>query len=264
MSTKALRRLKWGLRGMLQERAPGLLFRLLGWRRWAHEPEMRLVGLFAARPGIALDVGANKGVYLNTMARHYRQVEAFEPSPELADYLRRAVPPHVIVNQYALSDRSGIALFSVPGDLNEQGSLEPGQPVEGHPFRSYEIHTRRLDDLDLPPVAFIKIDVEGHEFAMLQGGLATLRRDRPAILIEVEERHGAGNLARVPDLLGRMGYRGYFLDGGRLRPFAEFDLARDQNPAVIDDGVKTGRYINNFLFVADPRDEQIIASLKAA
>jgi hypothetical protein len=48
------------------------------------------------------------------------------------------------------------------------------------------VRTARLDDLVPPevPVHFIKIDVEGGEFQVLQGALETVRRNRPFIVFE--------------------------------------------------------------------------------
>ena len=45
---------------------------------------------------------------------------------------------------------------------------------------------RTLDSFQLTQVGFIKIDVEGHEEAVLRGGLATLKREMPNLMIEIE------------------------------------------------------------------------------
>lgn len=46
------------------------------------------------------------------------------------------------------------------------------------------VHTAKLDDAELPPFQFLKIDVEGFEIAVLNGALATIKEYRPVILIE--------------------------------------------------------------------------------
>jgi FkbM family methyltransferase len=58
---------------------------------------------------------------------------------------------------------------------------------------SERVSVRRLDDIDLGGgVGFLKIDVEGHEEAVLAGASRTLKQSMPAVLVEVEERHHTG------------------------------------------------------------------------
>jgi hypothetical protein len=90
----------------------------------------------------------------------------------------------------------------------------------------------------------MKIDVEGHEREVLGGCEATIRRCRPRLLIEVEQRHFGEPFAdRVASIEAR-GYRTSFVRDGHLVPIREFDLVRDQDPRNIG----RGRYVNNFLF----------------
>jgi hypothetical protein len=68
----------------------------------------------------------------------------------------------------------------------------------------------------------VKIDVEGSEEEVLQGGQATLARtDGPLLFIELHNQivsdHG-GDPSRVPKLLGELGYDIYSSEGDRLDP----------------------------------------------
>ena len=98
-------------------------------------------------------------------------------------------------------------------------------------------------------VAAIKIDVEGHEYAVLGGAFETLARDKPLCIVECEERHNEGGVARVFSFVG-LGYRPYFLREGKLREGAEFDAASLQmaENAKLWDGGRSRDYINNFIF----------------
>ena len=246
-----MRKVKWWVRGLGQRVAPRLTFALLANRSWLHEPEIALLPLLGGSNGLAVDVGANKGVYLYHLCRQFQRVVAFEPLPQMASFLAGAAPPNAEVRRVALSDRVGEAEIRLPRGFNELASLERGNLGEV-PDAEVEIHPTplaTLDSLELGPVGLVKIDVEGHELAVLDGARRTLARSRPTILIEVEERHRAGSIAAVRALLDGLGYEGYFLDGARLRPIAEFDSARDQSPAAIVGSVKTGRYINNFIYL---------------
>ena len=66
-----------------------------------------------------------------------------------------------------------------------------------------------VDSLDLSDVRFVKVDVEGHELPALRGAEQTVRRDRPLLLVEVEER--IQPIEPVLALLGGWGYRPYVM-----------------------------------------------------
>ena len=84
--------------------------------------------------------------------------------------------------------------------------------------------TVTLDQILLPlvqggeRVAFVNIDVEGHEFAVLKGGEALIARERPVLLVELEYRHGA----RVGEVFDWLKARRYvpraLADGKSLTP----------------------------------------------
>lgn len=245
-----MRRLKWWLRGLSQRLAPKLTFAILANRPWLHEPELGLLPLLSSSNALAVDAGANKGVYLYHLSRHFQRVVAFEPLPQMSAFLKSAAPPNTVVHALALSNAPGEADIMLPRGFNELASLE--QPsdtdVDVDEIERHRTPLRTLDSFGLSPVGLIKIDVEGHEFAVLEGARDTIARYHPTILVEVEERHKAGGIARIRSLLEASGYEGYFLDGSRLRPISEFDADRDQSASALAQSVKVGRYINNFIY----------------
>lgn len=120
--------------------------------------------------------------------------------------------------------------------------------------QSVTVATRRLDDLGLGPVGLIKIDVEGHEGAVLRGAERTIETHRPAILVEAEERHHPGAVANLRAFMEAKSYRGYFFLGRKLQPVETFDPGRHQSPQNISrDGRRLGGvYVNNFIYVGEP------------
>ncbi|MGW8953564.1 FkbM family methyltransferase [Streptomyces sp. NPDC055709] len=108
------------------------------------------------------------------------------------------------------------------GPTSSRAPTGPGPNTEF--ARSWPVRTsvQTLDELvhraGLRQLAFVKADVEGAEPAVLDGALATLRRHRPALLLEVEDRHLAKYVGRAEDVaekLGVHGYRPYRWTGGR-------------------------------------------------
>lgn len=261
-----MRRFKWWVRGLGQRLFPKATLAILANRTWLLEPEIALLPLLGERNGVAVDAGANKGVYLFHLSRHFRRVFAFEPLPAMAVYLKRAAPANVRVEACALSGKAGHATLRLPRGFNELASLEPHGPdwAAGSALEEHDVVLAPLDALALREVHLIKIDVEGHEMAVLEGALETLQRCRPALLIEVEERHSAGAVARVAARLKALGYRGFYLDGLTLKPLSGFDIGRDQNPAALAQSVRVARYINNFIFLHERVAAARVAAIDAA
>jgi FkbM family methyltransferase len=246
-----MRRFKWWLRGLAQKVFPRFTLALLAQRTWVMEPEVALVPLLSRRKGVAVDAGANKGVFLYHLSRSFERVYGFEPLPQLVSYLKAAAPANVTVYGAALSNAPGTATLRLPRGFIELGSLEAhtsGTWTTDAPIEEHDVELKTLDSFGLRDVALLKIDVEGHELAVLEGARETISRYRPAVLVEVEERHREGGVARIRSYLEDLGYAGFYLEGLEMKPIATFDLKRDQNLASLEDSVKVGRYINNFIY----------------
>ncbi len=233
---------------------PRLYAIIRGYReRRGGEREIRLLPFLVDPARNAVDAGANKGVYSYWMARYARHVFAYEPNPKLFRLLVRGMGRNVTVSPVALSDRNGQAELRVPrtskGYSNQRASLSA--EAVGPDYGALTVDARRLDDEGLADVGFIKVDVEGYEFQMLQGVTETIARDRPILLAEIEEHHTKMLLA---DAVGRIessfAYRAYFYLRGRLAPFAEIDpIANHGTPASRAD------YVYNFLFFPEELQE---------
>ena len=228
-----------------------------------HEPELAILSALVDRESLALDIGANRALYTIRLRDLARRVHAFEPVPQLAARLRAAFPD-VTVHEVALSSQGGSVELRLPGGNTSWATIEPGNTLEKakSAVRGIAVTAVRLDDVELEKVGFVKIDVEGHELAVLEGARMLLRRDRPVLLIELEERHTERAVPRAAAALEAFDYRGYFLDGERLRPLATFDPALDQDPARVSERGKLGRYLNNFVFVPEQRTRVVFARLR--
>jgi FkbM family methyltransferase len=263
-------------RGMLRETLrlgwirfhPPSYWRYYVWKRGLAEPEIALLPALCTRDGVSLDIGANIGLYSNALLAVSGRCIAFEPLPPMAALLKkgfRRAGERFRVERVALSDRPGTATLRMPkGDFGYT-TMEPDNALEGKvdtkKLVTFDVETRQLDDYALDDVRFVKIDVEGHEESVLRGGRETLRRCRPSVLVEVEECHKAGAVAAVEGFMRGLGYECFFLEEGRLRRFAEFDLARHQDKAA------PASYVRNFLFLCDDarsRVEETLAGLRSS
>ena len=120
-----------------------------------------------------------------------------------------------------------------------------------------------LDSLELQRVGFIKIDVEGHELAVLSGAAKTLVSERPNILIELEERHCPGTVSSVRRFLQELGYEGHFLFHGQVSPITDFREALHQNPEQLQESGRA-EYVCNFMFIPNERAKFLAKRLRQA
>ena len=75
-----------------------------------------------------------------------------------------------------------------------------------------------------------------------------MRRSRPLLLIEIEQRHHRESIAEVFEQIVSHGYEGAFLDAaGLLRPLTAFDVERHQLEPVLRPN-RGQPYVNNFFF----------------
>lgn len=226
---------------------PGLYIRSLYKREMKKgERELHLIPRLAQKEKVSVDVGANKGVYSYALLPHSAAVHAFEPNPKSRDVLQRWGGNKLTIHDIALSDKAGEATLFVPrggkGYSNQGSSLKILQPGREH--GEITIKTARLDDLGIKDIGFIKIDVEGFEQQVLEGARETLKRDRPNLLIEIEEKHTKNPLEQEIGRVCAYGYDCFALLGGRLAPFKDMDADKHhRNPASRAD------YVFNFIFL---------------
>lgn len=129
---------------------------------------------------LAIDGGANVGAYSRMLAQQFDRVMAFEPSRDTFEALRANI------QDWGLSDRVqtfNAALTDHCGTVGMKlnwGRRSLSRRVEG----SGTIAAMTLDSLGVDEVDFIKLDVEGSEYAALTGAEQTLAKCRPAVLFE--------------------------------------------------------------------------------
>lgn len=168
-----------------------------------------LLDVIAQDRSAFFDIGANWGHF----ALHWAsrpgfcgQVHAFEANPKVFGDLRRSVAAagldeQITCHALGLSDRDGSAMMTLPDDLTTGGATLEGEKG------TIPVKLAALDHLDLPPPDVIKMDVEGHEAAVLRGAVKTLKAHQPFLVFESwAGDRSSPNLAPLEELAA-LGYR---------------------------------------------------------
>lgn len=152
---------------------------------------------------VAVDIGGHVGTWSRVLSYMFDTVYVFEPVMENYECLVENCRDrkNVITYQNGVSDRAKEVQFSyVPGNSGNSGSSFSSDNGE-------LVHCVALDSLNLENVDFIKIDVEGLEFEVVQGMEDTLKRCKPTVIIEQKpgnaERQGYTRFAARDYLLSQ-------------------------------------------------------------
>lgn len=230
---------------------PRLQLPLRAWDYRRNGPEeFRLLPRLCRRDRLSIDVGANIGVYTWEMRRHSARVVAYEPNPHLVERLRRSFGSGVTIIHAGLSASPGTATLRFPVrdgiEVHGLGSLVDPFDGDGE-VRTYDVPLRRLDDEGHRDVGFIKIDVERHERAVIEGAMQLLSRERPDLLVEVAPLLYDVSLPEFFARVTELGYAGYFLFENRLERLENHDPARHNDMANVGQGQ---RFVTDVMLTA--------------
>jgi FkbM family methyltransferase len=193
-------------------------------------------------PGMVFyDVGANVG-FLSVLASRLvgptGTVVAFEPleaNIRQIEHNARLNQAAITVIPVALSNENGLRDFVVSGST--VGQLTGSQACDLSSFKIQAVPVRRLDTIRSeqkhPPPDLIKIDVEGAEACVLEGGRAMFESERPILMIELHSTNGA-----VQAELNAIGYVPFVLGSAhsiaQAPPFAYVIAAPREKPDKLD------------------------------
>jgi FkbM family methyltransferase len=179
------------------------------------------------RPGMTVvDVGGNIGIYTRCfagLAGPSGRVHSFEPGPanyaHLKENTRRLA--NVVINHAAVGERNGVIKLFMSDELNvDHRTFDSG---DGR--RSVEVPVVSLDDYFKPgqKVDFIKIDVQGYEWNVLQGARRVLAENADLkILVEYWPwglRKAAAKPSDLLRLFKSLGFRINKVSDGASEPF---------------------------------------------
>jgi FkbM family methyltransferase len=153
------------------------------YRAWVyqHIPQRRVM----------IDVGANIGIFARPSASVFEKVICFEPVALNYQVLEKNLADCDNVELHALGLGNHACTVKFELQINKCGCSHQVDQWRNDPdFAEFECELVTLDSFQFQAVDWIKIDVEGAEMAVLEGGVHTVRHNRPWLLIE---RNGQEN-----------------------------------------------------------------------
>ena len=85
-------------------------------------------------------------------------------------------------------------------------------------IETFEVKSKKLDSFSFSnKISFIKVDVEGHELAVIRGAENTIKKNKPILLVEIEERHSQKKVSETLDYINSLGYISYFYENELLK-----------------------------------------------
>ncbi|SVA03170.1 uncharacterized protein METZ01_LOCUS56024 [marine metagenome] len=223
-----------------------LRIRERAWReRRKGEKEIKIIPDLLVNCNRAIDIGANVGVWSYWLSKHAKKVESFEPNPKIFNVLKNIKIKNVNTYNIALSNKSGSVDLLIPKGskgFSNQGASLSSIKVQGE-HKSLSIQAKCLDEYNFLDVNFIKIDVEGHEHEVIEGAKETIKKCKPTMVIEMEEKHNKIPIEDQISSVEKLGYRCCVLINEKIIKINEIDLDKfHRNPTNKDS------YLFNFIF----------------
>tara|TARA_B100000242_G_scaffold294395_1_gene277181 strand:- start:21287 stop:22069 length:783 start_codon:yes stop_codon:yes gene_type:complete len=225
------------------------------------DKEIDVLNILCDKKKGSIDIGAAVGFYTHYILKHSSFCYCFEVNPERAKRLKKIFSSNKVkVETIALSNKKSSTLLKTPikDGIPSMGraSVESENLFHGQQTETLEVFTNMLDNFSLKNIGFIKIDVEGHELAVLEGGKNLLLKNSPNILVEAEERHKKNAVKKINNFLSEFGYKGIFLFNNK---FIDLDLFNAELHQRVSASSDKANYANNFIF---SKNAQIIKMIK--
>lgn len=180
----------------------------LQWYGEYTEQEINLLRQFITPETVVYDIGANIGYHTLGLAERAKHCYAFEPNRKNYHLLKlnTAHNKNITIYDYAISDDIGVCQIEdfplgSEGNFGECKITEDGQLCD----MTYIDYLVRTGVIQAPQL--VKIDVEGHEWHVIQGMDQTIKNHLPVIFYE--NMHGS-DLGKIYDYLTQLAYKVYW------------------------------------------------------
>ena len=156
--------------------------------------------------GVAIDVGANIGNHSVFFSKFFKKVYSFEPNPKTFKLLEinSKLSNNIYVKKMGLSNKEVISNL-LENKSNIGGSKLTNEKSE----KTIDIKLTTLDqeiNIIKEKINLLKIDVEGHEFEVIQGSKDTITKFRPIIIFEQQLNDFPDNFRKIQKCLVDLNY----------------------------------------------------------
>ena len=162
------------------------------------------VSLHTEQQRVVVQAGGNAGMYVRMYEDIFNTVYTFEPDPINFYCLTKNTGDRVIKFQSCLGNQPNFVNLSYD-EMHLKKPNSGGYRVKGEG----SIPTMILDNLNLPIVDLIHLDIEGFEKFALLGAIETIKRCKPVITLELNglaEKYNHTN-NDVKNLVIELGYK---------------------------------------------------------
>ena len=152
------------------------------------EPVRKVSIDLCTRKGLALDIGANVGLWSRDLCENFDQVIAFEPVADFRDcLLKNVTAANFEVRACALGESDTQINMIITAENTGHSHVDTASIGTG------SIPMYRLDSLNLPQIDYIKIDCEGYENTILRGAKETILKYKPIMVVEHKKHKDVGH-----------------------------------------------------------------------
>jgi FkbM family methyltransferase len=153
---------------------------------------------------VALDIGANVGLWSCDLVKDFNHVHAFEPVKEFRNcFLKNVSTENFTMHECALGDKESFIEMIITKDNTGHSHVDPES------FGKGSVPLKTLDSFNFAHVDLIKIDCEGFETPILAGAKETILNNKPILIIEQQKHEYLDQTTETPDvrLLESWGYQ---------------------------------------------------------
>lgn len=184
--------------------------------------DTKILTSFLNKGDTFIDIGANYGSY-SILASRMVGAEGFvlsiEPQPHLAKAVEKSLIAnsdcHFEVHQIAVGNRSDEIDLLIPYDSSGYAGIY-AEHSGTYKHQKIQVPMKRFDETfnwqKFPGKVFVKLDIEGSEYACLQGAKNMIQARQPNIIIEIHPdtlRASGHSGEELKQLLLELGYHQY-------------------------------------------------------